>query len=419
MTPPSFAALLREAASASATPPRSLAPGECRSPDGTPCGLCYAMTLPYETEARARAYAATRFWSSLAGNTPLAPLVPSPRGRAYRTVSKRKLFHQREEPRLGLIGPAEGPKRTGIAVGTCAIEPDSHAAIYRALEERLADRPALPLAETLQYAIIKGNYAEHSVLLNVRTITPAVVRAANRISRTLTGRFGNRVTGIFLFEGEEKYYLTPLEAGAVPRVHKVFGENRLFLRVGGRPFLYPPLAFSQVNESLLESLVSGARDLLAPAGTETLFDLYCGYGLFGLSLAHLVRKIVGAEASHLAVAAARENARRQGIPHARFVRTLLNPESLRAVTAVAPENSLMLLDPPRNGTAEGVIETAASRLPRRVVHLFCNMEILGRDLTRWRKAGYQAETAIPFDMFPGTAELEIMVLFAPSPHRGK
>jgi tRNA/tmRNA/rRNA uracil-C5-methylase (TrmA/RlmC/RlmD family) len=47
------------------------------------------------------------------------------------------------------------------------------------------------------------------------------------------------------------------------------------------------------------------------------------------------------------------------------------------------------------------------------------MEILGKDLIRWRKAGYRAETAIPFDMFPGTAELEMMVLFTPSLHPGR
>lgn len=414
MPPPSFGSLLHEAVRSPT--PRPLSPGECSSPDGTPCGLCYAMILPYETEVQAREHAVTRFWSSLTDNIPLAPLVRSPRGRAYRTVSKRKLFRQKGQPRLGLIGPTEGLKAAGIAVGRCAIEPDSHAAIYREIEERLADRPALPLAETLQYAIIKGNYAEHSVLFNVRGITPAVVRATNRLSRVLTARFGNRLAGIFLFEGEEKYYLTPRDARAVPRVHRVFGKARVFTRVGGRPFLYPPLAFSQVNESLLDPLVSGARSLLSPAGTETLFDLYCGYGLFGLALAPLVRKVVGAESSHLALAAARENARRQRIPNARFIRTLLNPETLRMVTAATQGDSLMLLDPPRGGTAEGVIEAAAESLPRRVVHCFCNMEILGRELTRWKKAGYQAEMAIPFDMFPGTAELEMMVLFTPSRH---
>jgi tRNA/tmRNA/rRNA uracil-C5-methylase (TrmA/RlmC/RlmD family) len=199
----------------------------------------------------------------------------------------------------------------------------------------------------------------------------------------------------------------------VPEVRKVFGKNLLFLRVGELPFLYPPMVFSQVNESLLESFVAGARTLLSPTGTETLYDFYCGYGLFGLSLAPFVRRVIGAESSHLAVAAAAENARRQKVSHARFVRTLLSAESAGTVTARSPANALMLLDPPRSGTAPGVIEALAGRHPRRVVHVFCNMEILSGELDRWKKAGYRPEQAIPFDMFPGTPELEMMVLLTP------
>lgn len=416
MGSPSFAALFRAGIRSAASPPPSLAPGECRSPDdGARCGLCHAMTLSYETEGRIKAEAASTFWSAVAGTVPLAPLVTSPRGRGYRTVSKRKAFRRTGKTRLGLIGPADGPQPGGIVVGRCAIEPEEHAVIYRAIEESLHDRSALPLSDALQYAIIKGNYHEHSVLFNVRAITPAVLRAANRISRTLTARFAHSLSAVFLFEGEAegRYYLAPREAGAVPRIRKVFGDGRLFVRIEGRPFLYPPLVFSQVNESLLEPLISGARSLLSPAGTDTLVDLYCGYGLFGLSLAPLVRRVIGAEASHLAVAAARDNARRQKIGSARFIRALLNQDSVRTVMAGATDSCLMILDPPRNGTAPGVIEAVAARLPRRVVHVFCNMDLLAGELLRWKKAGYRPENAIPFDMFPGTAELEMMVMLAP------
>ncbi len=416
MGPALFAELFRAGVRDAGQPPLSLPRGACRSADGAPCGLCFGMTIDYATEARVKADAAARFWSGVAGSDLLSPLVPSPRGRAYRTVSKRKIFRRGRELRLGLIDPAEGLRSGGISVGRCMIEPDEHAAIYREIEARLRDRSALPLTEVLQYVIIKGNYLERSILFNVRQSTPAVVRAVNGLSRSLTARFAKSIAGVFLFEGEEegRYYLAPRRAGGVPRVRKVFGKGELFLRVDGRPFLYPPLAFSQVNESILPLFVSGARTLLSPAGSEMFFDLYCGYGLFGLSLAPLVRRVVGAEASHIAVAAARENARRQKISHARFVRALLNGDSVQEIMAGAADDSLMLLDPPRNGTAPGIIEAAAAFRPARVVHIFCNMELLEGELLRWRNAGYRAERGIPFDMFPGTPELEMMVLLTPS-----
>jgi tRNA/tmRNA/rRNA uracil-C5-methylase (TrmA/RlmC/RlmD family) len=374
------------------------------------------MTLTYESEAHLKAEAAANFWSAVAGNVPLGPLVLSPRGRGYRTVSKRKSFRSRGTVRLGLIGPAEDPHAHGITVARCAIEPDIHAGIYRVMDEHLQERSMLPLADVLQYAIIKGNYLEQTILFNVRTITPEVVRTVNRLSRKITAQFGDRVAGVFLFEGEAdgRYYLPSQDAGAVPRIRKVFGKGRLFVRIEGRPFLYPPLAFSQVNESLLDVFVGGVRTLLSPVNTETLLDLYCGYGLFALSLAPQVRSVLGAETSHQAVAAAEENAGLQKVSHARFVRAHLNSDSVRTITAKAPPGTLMILDPPRNGTAPGVIEALSERQPRKVVHIFCNMEVLASELLRWRKAGYKPEQGIPFDMFPGTPELEIMVLLTPA-----
>jgi len=411
MEPRSFAALFEARVAAAPLPPRSLAPGECHAPDGRPCGLCHAMRLPYETEAHLKAEAAGEFWSSVAGSVPLAPLVPSPMGRAYRTVSKRKAFPARDGIRLGLIGP----QSDGIAVGRCAIEPESHAAIYHDLDGRLRERASLPLSELLQYAIIRGNYREQTVLFNVRAITPALVRAANRISRALSERFGKSLAGVFLFEGEPdaRYYLTPRERGAIPAPRKIFGRNQLFLRVGEGKFLYPPMVFSQVNESLLELFIAGARTLLSPTGGETLYDLYCGYGLFALSLAPLVRRVVGVESSPLAVAAATANARRLQITSARFLCRSLSADSAADVTARSTARTLMLLDPPRGGTASGVLEALAERLPQRVVHIFCNMEILPQELQRWQKTGYRPERAVPFDMFPGTPELEMMVLLVP------
>jgi len=393
-------------------PPRPLARGECQSPSGRRCGLCYAMTLEYAVESAGRDRAAGAFWKSLGTPAPCAPLVRSPRGRQYRTVSKRKAYHGRSGLRLCFVGPADNPPPGGIAVETCAIEPSGHAPIYRVIEEVLLLPLSAPLREALLYAVIKGNYREQTVILNVAQITPALVRSANTLSRALTKRLGEAIAGVFLFEGdaEARYYLLAREKSRVAEARKLFGRKELFVRVDGRSFLYPPLSFSQVNESLLDQFVAGARELLAPARAQTLYDLYCGYGVFALSLAPAVHAVLGVEAAHLSVAAAVANARRQHAAHARFIRAVINEDTIGKLLQKSPPRSLVLLDPPRGGTAEGVIEAIAERHPARVLHIFCNMEILRGELQRWDRAGYAPTRAVPFDMFPGTADLEMMVL---------
>jgi tRNA/tmRNA/rRNA uracil-C5-methylase (TrmA/RlmC/RlmD family) len=287
--------------------------------------------------------------------------------------------------------------------------------VYRIIEEELAQPRATPLREALLYAVIKGNYREQTVILNARSVTPQVVRTANTISKLLTKHLGTAIAGFFLFEGdpEARYYLGARDKGAIPEARKLFGKRELFIRVDGRNFLYPPLSFSQVNESLLDRFVVEARRLLALTATNTLFDLYCGYGLFALCLASSVRTVIGVESAHQSVAAATANARRQHAANTRFVRANIDEDSIEHLLQKSPPQSLILLDPPRGGTAPGVIEAIANRRPARVLHIFCNMDLIQIELDRWHRGGYRVARAVPIDMFPGTADLEMMVLLEP------
>jgi tRNA/tmRNA/rRNA uracil-C5-methylase (TrmA/RlmC/RlmD family) len=73
----------------------------------------------------------------------------------------------------------------------------------------------------------------------------------------------------------------------------------------------------------------------------------------------------------------------------------------------------VILDPPRRGTSKGVIEAVAARTPSRVLHVFCNPDVLATELQRWFVCGYDILRVVPFDLFPGTDEIETMVLLGP------
>ena len=183
--------------------------------------------------------------------------------------------------------------------------------------------------------------------------------------------------------------------------------------MNGRSFLYNALAFSQVNPSMLDEFVGRIGRCLEMHGRETLYDLYCGYGLFGVSYAASVKHVLGAEWAHASVADAVQNAERNGAANARFARTDIDADSLARLLDRAQPTDIAILDPPRNGTAPGVIETVASRRLRKVLHLFCNIDLLPTELRRWQQSGYLLAEAIPFDMFPGTDSVEIMTVLVP------
>jgi tRNA/tmRNA/rRNA uracil-C5-methylase (TrmA/RlmC/RlmD family) len=407
-----FAELLRRRIDQAAIAPRRLEPGECRTTGGKQCRLCHASRLSYADELPLKVQALGEFWAGICPEGPtLAPLRPSPRGRGYRSVSKRKVFLDGRRRFLGLIDPDSQRTGGGLEVAICAIEPEIHLKIFSACAGQLNRPHTKTLASCLRYVIVRGGVQAPAVILSVEEISPVVVREANGLSRALT-RAVPSITGVFLFEdtSDGRYYLG---AGAAPSAHvfrKLFGARELSATIAGIRFAFHPLAFSQVNAEGAGILVRTAEELLRPSKDQRLLDLYCGYGLFGLSLAPLVRQVTGIESSPHSVAAAIAIARARGVRHARFFRDGVSAGSLSRHAGAPGPLDLVVLDPPRGGTENGVIEAVAERRPVRALHIFCNTEVIARELARWKENGYAVSAAVPVDMFPGTATVEILTL---------
>jgi len=385
----------------------------CRTRTGSLCTLCHASWASYSAEARARDGALAQFWAGLAPGAPLAPLVTSPLGRHYRSVSKRKAFLSRDEVRLGLI-QGEGRHRP-VPVRACGIEPEQHAAVYAHVEKVIHTPQVRPLARSLRYVIVKGSYTALVVIISVDRIDGAAVSAANALSRGLTGACGT-VRGVLLYEdpGSDRYYLGGRNAPPRRSVRKIFGDTDIRLTFGGRSFRCPPLVFSQVNASLVDALIVEASGMLELTAEADLYDLYCGYGLFSLTAGAAGRRVTGIERSAESVEAAARNAAARGTTNARFLRAEITGSSLGGILSHLRRRDVVLLDPPRGGTAPGVIECVAAARPARVVHMFCNIDIMPAELERWRREGYGVVRGVPFDMFPGTDDTEVMVLLTRS-----
>lgn len=409
-----FEELLTDAVRAQHRVKRTLPEGECQTRSGTTCPLCYAGTLEYADEWKIRNQILQQWWHETIPDAPLNPIVRSPQGRSYRSLTKRKAFTQGRALVLGLIDPEAGYAQSALQIQRCAIEPLSHNALYDEIASWLKRPAAAPMLHALNYVIIKGDEHERIVTLNVSTIDTPVVRTANLLSKVITA-FDKQVRGVFLYEDESggRYFLGLQSSGAAGRVQRLYGAGTLSHKTAGKRFVYPFLAFSQVNQSMLEVLVATAADLLQLPGKGTLYDLYCGYGLFGIALADRVKRVIGVDSSPASIDAARRIAEHLHLSHVRFLRNSLTADSVAATMQRSGEADCVVLDPPRGGTAQGVIEVVAGRQCHRVVHLFCNIDILPQEVQRWRASGYRLERAVPLDMFPGTAAVEIAGLFVP------
>ena len=406
-----FEECITKAVSATPVPRRGLQPGECQTPYGKRCSLCYAVTHNYDDELRFKNTALQEFWKRNKFPISIDAIIPSPLGRSYRTVTKRKVFQSRGKARLGLIGMSRTSdgRAQGIDVIRCAIEPEAHARVYERIQKFLDPLKDRHLAAALNYVVVKGSYTELTVILNVSSLEPVVLKKINALSKALTESV-REVTGVFLYcdEKRSRYYLSTGE-GEEHSFRRVYGKKEIYQKILGKGFLYSPLSFSQINQSMVDTIVRCIESMILPQREMHLYDLYCGYGLFALSLAAKVASVTGVELSSASVEAAKSNAIRQHEQHARFLRRDITQESMEGLLQKAPQRFSVILDPPRGGTAQGVIEAIAARKPERVAHIFCDIDRIPTELSRWKKSGYNAVQAVPLDMFPGTDEVEVVV----------
>jgi len=198
--------------------------------------------------------------------------------------------------------------------------------------------------------------------------------------------------------------------GDDPRL--VAGDARLAEVIEGTTYLMSSAAFFQTNCAAAAVLV---REVLAHVPVDRpVLDLYCGGGLFALALARRGQTVIGIETNRSAIADAVASRQANRIPASRCQFVAGAAES--AIRRVDPASArVVLMDPPRAGATEGVMDHVLRQLqPSVLVYISCDPESLARDLSRIEQGGYRVSVIQPVDMFPHTAEVETLAIAVPS-----
>ncbi len=185
----------------------------------------------------------------------------------------------------------------------------------------------------------------------------------------------------------------------------LYGNPYITDTLCGMTFRLSPLSFYQVNRDQAERLYQKAAEEAALTGNETVLDLYCGTGTIGLSMAGKAKALIGVEVVEPAVEDARLNAQVNGVKNARFIAA----DAAKAAAQLEREGirpNVVIVDPPRKGCDESVIDTVSRMAPDRVVYVSCDPATLARDLKRFSERGYRTVRVTPVDMFPRTAHIE-------------
>lgn len=374
-----------------------LSPGADRVADvcvhgGEPCpgapwqGLAYESQLEHKS---AQVDDALRRIGELDGYE-LEPIVPAEEQWRYRNKLEYSFGDDGGDPILGFH--ARGRWDLVVDVDDC----------HLASEAGNAARNAVREWARVESVAAFDRRAKRGVLRNL------VVRESRR-----TGQIQTR-----LVTSERRFPKPPVDlhtivaddSGDSEGPTGVLGEEYLKEELCGLKWEISPGAFFQTNTEMAERLYAVAAEYAGLSGSEKVFDLFCGIGTIGLTMAPKAGEVWGVEIVPEAIADAERNAKLNGIGNAHFLAANVRT-GVRPLLVQAGKPDVVVIDPPRAGLSQKMIRRVIECEAKKVVYVSCNPTTLAPNAAQLVEAGYRLSRVRPVDMFPQTPHIECVALF--------
>jgi 23S rRNA (uracil1939-C5)-methyltransferase len=374
------------------------------------CGGCRFQDLAYEAQIAAKHDQVRDALQRIGGlaEPPLEPLVPAESVFHYRNKMEYSFTQTPEGPTLGLH--KAGRWDEVLEIEQCWLTTDLGNAIRNTVREWAR-------AEHLE-AYDQENqtgYLRHLMIREGRNTGQALVLLV-----TAPGERFERdelVEKLRQFPEVRSIHWavndTPAEITNLPST-VLWGEEAIEEQLLGLRFRIRPNAFLQTNTAMAERLYALVRETAAVTREETVYDLYCGTGTIGLTLARDALTVWGVEVSEESVACAIENAELNEIANAAFFAGEVG-RSLEELAQRAGAPDVVVVDPPRAGLVGKSVRRIGALEPKRIVYVSCNPTTLAGNVKELsRDWGFQLERVTPVDMFPHTPHVEAVALLTRS-----
>jgi 23S rRNA (uracil1939-C5)-methyltransferase len=370
------------------------------------CGGCRFQDLAYDSQLQAKEEQVREALRRIGGiaEPPVEPIIPAESQFFYRNKLEYSFTTTPE-------GPALGFHRAGrwdevLEIEKCWLTTDLGNAIRSAVRD-WAREERLDAYDQAEHT----GYLRHLVVREGRNTGQALVQlvtaAGERFDRDqfveVLQRFPE-VRSIHWAVNE-----TPAEVTNLPTA-LLWGDEAIEEELCGLRFRVRPNAFLQTNTAMAERLYALAGEFAGLSGGETVYDLYCGIGTIGLTLASRALTVWGVEVSEESVACALENAELNGITNAAFFAGE-TADSLAELTERAGNPDVVVVDPPRAGLSHKAVRRLGRLEAPKMVYVSCNPTTLAGNVKELGASwGYHLERTQPVDMFPHTPHVESVSL---------
>ena len=366
------------------------------------CVGCPFIKVPYPEQLSRKREIVVRAlaqYPSLDG-IEVSPVVASPQRLGYRARVKLVVRKNRDQVAMGLYVPQT---HRVIDISSCPVHPRQVNQVVFYLKKKVPELGIVPYDERddsgdLRHLDFRFSVARHELSVTLVTRHASFPQGA-LLARALMQRFPF-ITGVIQNINEARGNVI---WGTSFRI--LSGRDTLMERVGDLKLVFPPGVFSQANPFTARKLYDHVREVAALGGGETVLDLYCGVGPISLYLATDARQVWAVDDSELAIATAKQNARRNGRGNCRFIAGDVASTATQLKQTLS-KLDLVALNPPRKGVQPAAMAALIDLSAPKLIYVSCEPRTLARDLDRLVAANYRVIQIQPFDMFPQTEEVE-------------
>ncbi|ABZ78259.1 23S rRNA (uracil-5-)-methyltransferase RumB [Shewanella halifaxensis HAW-EB4] len=319
----------------------------------------------------------------------------------FRNKAKMVVLGAAHQPILGIVTPTGEP----VSLCDCNLYPIDMQQLLHRLElfVRQAGIPPYNVDKVkgelkfilLTRSQIKGEYLLRFVLRSHKSIE----RIERELPQLLSEYPQIKVVSVniqpvhmAILEGEEELFLTE-----ETRLSEQFNDVPLFIR---------PKSFFQTHPEIAAKLYQTAREWVAELKPDTLWDLFCGVGGFGLHCASKQSALTGIEISAEAITCAKLSAEAMGLTQVNF--TALDSTGFAQGCDAKDKPDVVIVNPPRRGIGESLCQSLSAFAPKAILYSSCNPHTLAKDLACIQ--GYRVQKVQLFDMFPHTDHFEVLVM---------
>jgi len=382
------------------------------------CGGCTYQNLPYEAEHRLKnSQVQTILDRAVKGDYVYEGIIPSPLDEEYRNKMEFSFGNEVLDGPLTL-----GMHRTGrfndvVTVDGCRIVDGDYRLIIRKTLDFFSSRN-IPFYRKhteegyLRHLVIRKGRKSGEILLLIETTSQLDFDMGEyaKMLLSLEGRgedpsLSGKFAGILHLRNDN-----PADNVQGSDITLLYGRDYFYDEILGLSFRITPFSFFQTNTCGAELLYSKAREyalsVMNGDKVPVIFDLYSGTGTIGQIMSKAADKVIGIEIVSEAVEAARENAAANHLDNTEFIAG----DVLKELDRIEEKPDIIILDPPRDGCAPKALSKIIDYGCRHIIYISCKITSFERDLLPLQEAGYRVIKAAAVDMFPNTANIEVVSL---------